>query len=89
MAGEAMTPLSGMPNKVFIHDEVRKPDKLWDQIYDANKRNFPMATAVASQVDVDLSATAVARKGLVDAHAYSLIDAQIITLDNGKKERLI
>ena len=50
-----------------------------------------MCTAVASQADGDggLENSAVKSVGLVDAHAYSLIGAKIITLDSGKTERLI
>ena len=48
-----------------------------------------MVCAVASQADEDLTKSAVKRSGLVDAHAYSLIGAKLITLDNGKSERLI
>ena len=48
-----------------------------------------MATSVASVTDEDLSKSEVKRAGLVDAHAYSLIGAKLITLDNGKTERLV
>ena len=48
-----------------------------------------MCTSVASQTDETLSTKAVKSVGLVDAHAYSLIGAKLITLDNGKTERLI
>lgn len=51
---------------------------------------FPMCTAVASQVEGDnMTSAKVKSVGLVDAHAYSLIGAKLITLDNGKTERLI
>ena len=48
-----------------------------------------MCTAVASQTDASLSNKNVKSVGLVDAHAYSLIAAKLITLDNGKTERLV
>ena len=48
-----------------------------------------MATAVASQVDDSLSSSTVVKEGLVDAHAYSLIGAKVITLDDGRTERLV
>jgi len=41
----------------------------------SDKMKFPMATAVASMADEDLSRKDVKRAGLVDAHAYSLIGA--------------
>ena len=48
-----------------------------------------MCTAVASQTNEDLNKKQVKSVGLVDAHAYSLIGAKLVTLDNGKTERLI
>ena len=47
-----------------------------------------MCTAVASQTDENLG-NAVKSVGLVDAHAYSLIAAKLLALDDGKTERLI
>ena len=49
-----------------------------------------MCTAVASMVDGQVDNKNVKQAGLVDAHAYSLIAAQLIKLDDGKStERLI
>ena len=49
-----------------------------------------MCTAVASQTDDDLTNANVKSVGLVDAHAYSLIGAKLITLDDkGNTERLV
>ena len=55
----------------------------------ADQAKFPMATAVASMAGEDLSNSEVKRAGLVDAHAYSLIAAQTITLDDGSKANLV
>jgi hypothetical protein len=57
----------------------------------ADRRGFPMATAVASQMEEleKLSAADMKRVGLVDAHAYSLIAAKEIRNDQGKIIRLL
>ena len=88
-AGEAMYPLTGCPHQFFLHSDVKDMDKLWKKILYSDEMKFPMCTAVASQTDETLSNQAVKSVGLVDAHAYSLIGAKLITLDNGKTERLI
>ena len=87
-AGEAMYPLTGSPHKFFIHEDYERKDYIWQRIYQADKMGFPMATAVASQADEDLSRREVKKAGLVDAHAYSLIAAKIIEDDQGNKIRL-
>lgn len=88
-AGEAMYPLTGCPHKFYIHDNLNKVESLWDKILYSDNLKFPMCTAVASQVDADVSKSNVKSVGLVDAHAYSLIGAKLLTLDNGKTERLV
>lgn len=88
-AGEAMYPLTGSPHKFFLHEDYERKDYIWQRIFMSDKMKFPMATAVASMADEDLSRKDVKRAGLVDAHAYSLIGAQVIEDDNGKKVRLI
>ncbi len=84
-----MYPLTGSPHKFYIHDEIQKQDGLWQKILTADEKTYPMCTAVASEVDADVGRSSVKRVGLVDAHAYSLIGAKLITLDNGKTEKLI
>jgi len=88
-AGEAMYPLTGSPHKFLIHADFTRKDYIWDRIYMADKKGFPMATAVASQADEELSRSEVKRAGLVDAHAYSLIAAKKVETDSGKTVRLI
>jgi len=88
-AGEAMYPLTGCPSQYFIHANLKQADKLWDKILYSDEKKFPMCTAVASQAAEGLTNKNVKSVGLVDAHAYSLIAAKVIHLDNGKTERLI
>ena len=54
-AGEAMYPLTGCPHKFYIHDNMNNLESLWDKILYSDKLTFPMCTAVASQVDEDVS----------------------------------
>ena len=88
-AGEAMYPLTGSPQQFFIHDDYQNKDYIYSRIYMANKMKMPMATAVASMAVKDLSKTDVKSAGLVDAHAYSLIRAQVVETDDAKMVRLI
>ena len=88
-AGEAMYPMTGCPHQFFIHSDTKNLDKFWEKILYSDQMKFPMCTSVASQTDETLTSKAVKSVGLVDAHAYSLIGAKLITLDNGKTERLI
>ena len=87
-AGEAMYPMSGRPHRFFIHANLQNLDKLWDRILSAEKKNFPMCCSVASQAG-DISKSDVKDKNLSDGHAYSLIAARVLQLDNGQTERLI
>ena len=48
-----------------------------------------MCTAVASQANEEMNKADMKKVGLVDAHAYSLIGATILELDNGGQERLL
>lgn len=88
-AGEAMYPLTGSPHKFFLHEDYVKKDYIWMRIFQADKMKCPMATAVASQADEQLTRSDVKKAGLVDAHAYSLIAAKVITDDDGNRHRLI
>ncbi len=88
-AGEAMYPLTGSPHQFFIHANLNDVNSLWDKILYSDQLKFPMCTAVASQADQNMTNKKVKSVGLVDAHAYSLIAAKEIDLDNGKKERLV
>ena len=87
-AGEAFYPLTGCPHKFFIHSDCRNLDRLWQTILRSDNLKFPMCTAVASQANEALNRTDMKKVGLVDAHAYTLIGATILKLDDGSEERL-
>ena len=88
-AGEAMYPLTGSPHKFLLHEEFTNKNYLWDRIIMADKMKFPMATAVFSVADDNLNEDEVEDANLVDGHAYSLIGAKVVELDNGDSVRLI
>ena len=47
-AGEALYPLTGCPTKFFIHDDYQNKESLWQTILNADRKGYPMVTAVAS-----------------------------------------
>ena len=84
-------PLTGCPTEILIHDDEPDKEHLWRTILHADEQGYPMATAVASAMEGEEQLTRSDMKsvGLVDAHAYSLIAAKVIKLDNGKTERIL
>ena len=62
----------------YKHFRIVGKDQLWKKIEFADKKGFPMGTAVASQMEEvsKLSSAEMKGVGLVDAHAYSLIAAK-------------
>lgn len=85
---EALHPLTGCPTKNFIHSDVKDKDKLWSILLLSDQSNFPMCTAVSSQMEDEVGAGDVKTAGLVDGHAYSLIGAKEIKDKAGKTVRL-
>ena len=89
LAGEAFNSLTGCPHRFHRHADIRKQDRLFDTILQADGLKFPMCAAATSRANEDLSGADMQEVGLVDDHCYSLIGATILKLDNGKEERLI
>jgi hypothetical protein len=85
---EALHPLSGCPTKNLMHDSFKNKDHLWDTILSADKQNFPMCTAAASQMEDNLTHSHMKKAGLVDGHAYSLISVKEIETQAGDTVRL-
>jgi calpain-15 len=85
---EALHPLTGCPTKNFIHSDFKDKDKLWSILLLSDQSNFPMCTAVSSQMEDEVSTGDVKKAGLVDGHAYSLIGAKEIKDKAGKTVRL-
>lgn len=89
-AGEAMYPLTGCPQKQFIHDDIKDPEDFWQRIKNADWKKYPMCCSIVSKYDENVDNQQVEFEGLVDNHAYTLIGAHIIYLDNNEEtERLI
>ena len=84
-AGEAFYPLTGCPHKVSLHGDITDLDRFWRRVKSADDRKMPMCTAVASVATEGKKTRADMKSvGLVDAHAYSLIAAAEVQLDNGR-----
>lgn len=81
--------MTGCPTKNFVHEDYKKnKEHLWETILFADQQNFPMCTAVASQMEDDVDAADMKSVGLVDGHAYSLIAAKEIKTLDGTTVRL-
>ena len=55
----------------------------------ADQLKFPMCTGVHPQAYQTIKKQKTLEAGLLDAHAYSLLQAKVITIDDGTKERLL
>ena len=89
LSGEAMYPLTGCPQYQFFHDEVRDVNRFWTRLVTADKRGYPMCCCTFSSADKDVSKQEVEASGLQDGHAYTLIGAHVITLENLQEVRLL
>jgi calpain-15 len=67
---------------MYHHSEIPE-DLLWQIIFESDKKKHVMTTAVASQANSALNSADMKKVGLVDAHAYSLIEAKVIKTNNG------
>jgi hypothetical protein len=79
--------LTGSPTKYFLHNDIDSY-KLWNYIYKSDQKNFVICCAVASASDPEMSPQDMKAVGLVDAHAYSLISAKIVTY-KGRQTKLV
>ena len=70
--GEALPVLCGAPTYNTKHKEIQDKDGYWKKLYDADHKNYAIATEVYSPASQHTSKT-IERMGLVDMHAYSLI----------------
>ena len=57
-------------------------DGFWQRIYAADKRKFPMCCCTFAKIDKDVNAEELKEAGLVDSHAYTLVAAREILLDD-------
>jgi len=85
--GEALPSVTGAPATAFIHSDIPDKEAFWKKLYEADKMNYVIATAVSSGKS-NKSMAQVQKTGLLDSHAYSLIKALEITV-NLKTVRLL
>ena len=87
LTGEALQPLTGCPEKMYKHDQLNA-DQLWKHIQSGDKASFVMCTSTFSAYKDDLTTEEMDRAGLVDGHAYSLLNVKVITVE-GKQVQLV
>jgi hypothetical protein len=68
---------------MFKHGELTADD-LWKKIQHGDESNFVMCTSTFSAYKEKLSSEEVTRNGLVDGHAYSLLNVRVLSV--GEKE---
>ena len=70
---------------------MKDTEAFWRQIEAADKKNYAMCCSVFSAMDKDVENTAIKDAGLVDEHAYTLIGAKTIYLNErgSETEKLI
>lgn len=71
---------------VISHEYALDHEVLWRKLFDADKKNYVIATTVQSRA-VHKSKKQVESTGLLDSHAYSLIALYDLTI-GAKKEPL-
>jgi calpain-15 len=85
--GEALPSVTGAPATAYIHSEIGDKEAFWKKVYEADKKNYVIATAVSANKS-NKTMGQVSKTGLIDSHAYSLIKALEITV-NLKTVRLL
>ena len=85
-----MYPLTGCPQQQFFLDDVKEMEEFWLKILSSDDKNYPMCCSIFSEQDKGTNNKAVKSLGLVDHHAYTLIGAKEIFLDDGlTREQLV
>ena len=87
--GEAMYPLTGCPTQNVTLKDYKNKENLWKLLQWADRCAFPMCCAANSAEEDAVNHQDIEEKGLVDAHAYTLIKVKEIKLDKGGSERLL
>jgi len=85
--GEALPSVTGAPATAYIHSDIADKEAFWKKVYEADKKNYVIATAVSASKS-NKTTGQVSKTGLIDSHAYSLIKALEITV-NLKTVRLL
>lgn len=78
--------LTGCPCEKLIHPDM-DPVDIWTCIFTAAKYNLPVVASVNSTVLGKKEE--IRENGLADHHAYTMLDAVEVELENGKKVRLV
>jgi hypothetical protein len=80
--------LTGAYVDYIFHNQVHNKDMLWKRIYNADQHEYVLATAASSK-NTGKEKSDLKDAGIIDAHAYSLIDTYPIITDDKRKVNLI
>lgn len=67
--------MCGAPSEYIYHTEIKDKEHIWNKIRKSDQRNQLIVTAVSSAKQVGKTSDDMKNVGLVDAHAYSLINS--------------
>ena len=84
-----MYPLTGCPQQQYFHPDIKDTEGYWQRIYTADKRKYPMCSCTFANADKDVNQQEMREAGLVDSHAYTLVAAREIILDDLSTARLV
>lgn len=85
---EALMSLTGAYVDYIFHSQVQNKDMLWRRIFLADQKKYVIATAASSK-KTGTSGAEMKSSGIIDAHAYSLLEANPIITDSKKQARLL
>lgn len=85
---EALMALTGCYTDFLFHGQISDKTSLWNRIYSADQQKYVIATA-ASGKKTGKDKDDMKDAGIVDAHAYSLLEATPIVTDGKEKVRLL
>jgi len=85
---EALMAITGAYVDYIFHNQVANKDILWRRIFIADQNQYVIATAASSR-KTEKQSHEFQEAGIIDAHAYSLLEAQPIMTEDKRKVRLL
>jgi len=85
---ESLMSLTGCYVDYIFHNQVLNKDILWSKLFTADQRKYVIATS-ASSAKVGKQSEALKQVGIIDAHAYSMLEAFPLVTDDKRKIRLL
>ena len=85
---EALMALTGAYVDYIFHDQIVNKDVLWSKIFNSDQLKYIIATA-ASSAKVGKNKDDMKNSGIIDSHAYSLLEVTPLITDQKIKVRLL